>query len=258
MLTSLDQVSGNYITKNLQAEGLAQAVGLRVGGPIIRDKLFFFYSYDQSRRNFPGTATASTSTAGVFAPASATLPAGNACGSGGAYTPVPTQDPVTGVFTANYPTGNWGACSLASVLGLNPGGTPAGYQAGAAIYQQSLGVFASFLGPVPRNSDQVINFPKVDYQINQRNHLIVEANRLRADSPNGVQTQQTNTYGRGSFGNDFVKQDYEIARLATTLNANMINEIRFQYGRDFEYESSSTPTGNEIPLTNNQFGFRRT
>ena len=70
-----------------------------------------------------------------------------------------------------------------------------------------------------------------------------------------MQTQQTNTYDRGSFGNDFVKQDYEIARLATTLNPTMINEIRFQYGRDFEYESSSNPTGNEIPLTNNQFGF---
>ncbi len=255
VLTSLDPVSGNYITQNYKPKDWRKQWGFGIGGPIIHDKLFFFYSYDQSRRNFPGTATASTSTAGVFAPASATLPAGNACSSGGTYSPLPTQDPVTGAFSAAYPTGNFGACSLASALGLNPAGNAAGYQAGAAIYQQGLGVLASFLGPVPRNSDQVINFPKIDYQINQRNHLILEANRLRASSPNGIQTQQTNTYGRGSFGNDFVKQDYEIARLATTINANMINEIRFQYGRDFEYESSSTPTGNEIPLTNNQFGF---
>ena len=40
-------------------------MGLRcIGGPILRDKLFFFYSYDQARRNFPGTATASTATVG--------------------------------------------------------------------------------------------------------------------------------------------------------------------------------------------------
>ncbi len=257
VLTSLDPVSGNYITNNYKPKDWRKQWGFGVGGPIIRDKLFFFYSYDQSRRNFPGTATASTATAGTFAPADATLPTGQTCST------IMTNQLVNGVLVSNagvavnpvYGTGDFGACSLAASFNLNPGGGAATYQDGAALYQQSLGVFASFLGAVPRNSDQVINLPKIDYQVNQRNHLILEANRLRANSPNGVQTQQTNTYGRGSFGSDFVKQDYEIARLATTLNANMINEIRFQYGRDFEYESSSTPTGNELPLTNNQFGF---
>ena len=255
VLTSLNPTLGNYITQNYKPRDWRKQWGFGVGGPIIRDRLFFFYSYDQSRRNFPGTATASTATAGTFAPANMTLPAGNTCNNVGVYAPQPVQNQVTGAYTASYLTGNLGACSLAYVLGLNSAGSAAGYEAGAALYQQGLGVLASFLGPVPRNSDQVINLPKLDYQINQRNHLILEANRLRANSPNGVQTQQSNTYGRGSFGNDFVKQDYEIARLATTLNSTMVNEVRFQYGRDFEYESSSTPTGNELPLTANQFGF---
>ena len=83
VLTSLDPVSGNYITQNYKPKDWRKQWGFGFGGPIIRDKLFFFYSYDQSRRNFPGTATASTATAGTFAPASATLPAGNTCSAAG-------------------------------------------------------------------------------------------------------------------------------------------------------------------------------
>ena len=132
VLTSLDPVSGNYITQNYKPKDWRKQWGFGVGGPIIRDKLFFFYSYDQSRRNFPGTATASTATAGVFAPASATLPTGNTCAANGSYSPVPTQT-ATGQYIAAYPTGNWGACSLARVLGLKTGSRSAGYHQGAAL-----------------------------------------------------------------------------------------------------------------------------
>ncbi len=242
-LTTLDPASGNYLTTNYKPKDWRKQWGFGLGGPILRDKLFFFYSYDQSRRNFPGTATASTATAGLFAPADATLPAGESCSAG------------KGTNTTTTLTGDYGVCSLAYALYLTSGqSVAASYQQGAALYNQGLGVLASFLGPVPRNSDQVLNFPKLDWQVNNRNHAIFSYNRLRASSPAGVQTQQTNTYGRASFGNDFVKEDYGIARLATTLSATMTNEIRFQYGRDFEYGSSQTPLGNEFPLTKNQFG----
>src|SRR6185295_10238618 len=30
--------------------------GGTIGGPIVKDKLFFFFSYDEQRRNFPGVA----------------------------------------------------------------------------------------------------------------------------------------------------------------------------------------------------------
>ena len=259
VITNLNPTTGNYITTNYKPKDWRKQWGFGVGGPIIRDKLFFFYSYDQSRRNFPGTATASTATAGTFAPAAATLPTGDTCNGGKYVNPYLTGylanqvygTPISSGLVAPL-TGNFGACSLAYALYLGSGA--AAYQQGAAYYQQGLGLLASFLGPVPRTSDQVINFPKLDWQVNNRNHAIFSYNRLRASSPAGIQTQQTNTYGRASFGNDFIKEDYGIARLATTLNATMINELRFQYGRDFEYGSSQRPLGNEVPLTNNQFG----
>ncbi len=240
VITNIDPTSGNYITSNYKPRDWRKQWGFGVGGPILRDKLFFFYSYDQSRRNFPGTGTASTATAGLFAPADSTIPAGETCSGG------------QGSNTTTVLTGDFGVCALAYALNL--GQTSAAYQQGAAYYNEGLGILSSFLGPVPRSSDQVINFPKLDYQINSRNHLTLEATRLRASSPNGIQTQQTNTYGRGSFGNDFIKEDFEILRLATTISPTMVNEFRFQYGRDFEYGTSSQATGNELPLANNQFG----
>jgi len=82
------------------------------------------------------------------------------------------------------------------------------YQAAASYYEQGLGIIASFLGAVPRHSDQVLNFPKLDWQINDANRLTLQYNRLRYSSPAGVQTQASNFYGRSSFGNDYVKEDF--------------------------------------------------
>ena len=45
-------------------------------------------------------------------------------------------------------------------------------------------------------------------------------NRMRESSPNGFQTQASNFYGRGSFGNDFVKEDFGIVRLTSVSYSN--------------------------------------
>ncbi len=55
--------------------------GFGAGGPLLREKLFWFYSYDQSQRNFPGTARASDPAA-TFAAADTVLPSGASCTNG--------------------------------------------------------------------------------------------------------------------------------------------------------------------------------
>ncbi len=45
-----------------QAEDVRHQFGGVVGGPIAKDKLFFFFSYDQQKRNFPGLARFSSTT----------------------------------------------------------------------------------------------------------------------------------------------------------------------------------------------------
>ena len=91
----------------------------------------------------------------------------------------------------------------------------------------------SLTGVVVRNQNQRIIFPKVDWNINDKNSLAVSYNYLRARAPNGFETPLIRNIGRNSFGNDFVDIDSFTARLATTFSPTLLNELRFQTGREF-------------------------
>lgn len=240
--------NGTFVTNPYKPKDWRKQWGFGVGGAIIKDKLFWFYSYDQQKRNFPGTARVGNPAAFFGTPA-ASLPLRNGvqttCASGTAK----ATDIAASDFGGNTNTlfATQGACSLFTSLRLT------NYSAAVAPYIQGLSLMQSFLGPVPRHGDQVINFPKLDWAVNQKNHASFSYNRLRWDSPAGIQTQASNTFGIASFGNDFVKEDWGIARLSSFLTNSISNELRFQYGRDFEYENSQPPSPNEVPLSNNKF-----
>ena len=48
---------------------------------------------------------------------------------------------------------------------------------------------------MPRKGNQRIFLPKIDWRINQNHTLTGSYNRLRWESPAGIQTQPTNTLG---------------------------------------------------------------
>jgi hypothetical protein len=114
------------------------------------------------------------------------------------------------------------------------------------IYTNDLAGLNSMLGPVARTGEQNIFLPKVDWQINQKNHASFSFNRMRWSSPAGVQTAATVTRGIDSFGDDFVKDTWGVAKLNTFFTPTLGNELRFQYGRDFEYEFSQQPSQYEL------------
>jgi hypothetical protein len=68
---------------------------------------------------------------------------------------------------------------------------------------------------------------------------------LRAESPAGVQSQAVVNRGIASFGDDFVNVDSLNLRLSSTLTPNLLNEGRFQYGRDNEFQLSQEPAPGE-------------
>jgi hypothetical protein len=117
-----------------------------------------------------------------------------------------------------------------------------------AQIDSSLAFLNSLSGETPRRQDQKLFLPKIDWQINDNNLFSVSYNRLRAESPAGLQTQATNTSARRSFGDDFVNVDSLNARLQSTLSSNLLNEARFQYSRDNEFAYSQEPLPGE-PLT---------
>ena len=207
-------------------EDVRKMGGFGVGGPLIKDKLFWYVAYDRYHRNFPGTAVPSNSA--FFAVPDAALPGGVACGGKGSAAPS-TQD-------ANV-------CSLSSYTKLN-------YAAAQQLWVKdmfgnpSAGVLGliSDTGPTPRTGDQDIFFPKLDWIINQKNHASFEVNRMRWWSPAGIQTQSTNTYGIDTFGNDYVKDTWGVAKLDTMLTNTISNQVRFHYGRDYELETNQKPS----------------
>ena len=210
--------------------------GFGTGGPLLRNKIFWFYAYDQVSRNFPGTGRAPDPNH-TFAPSNSSPAAGESCTA--------TLFTITTLSLSSQ--GDYNACAIAAAFGVN-------YQTASADYEQGLGVISSYLGTVPRTLAQVINLPKVDFQINERNRLSLMYNRMRESSPNGYQTTSSVFYGRGSFGNDFVKEDFGIARLSSVLSTSIINDVLVQYGRDFESSLSDNPLPNELPMSNNAFG----
>jgi len=180
-----------------------------IGGPILKDKLFFFFSADQQLRPFPAVANSGTPGA-IFGPVTVSPPASpNTCA------------------TKGLPDGNVLSCR---------GITQTQADSAVAFLQTLTGV-------VPRRGDQLILLPKIDWIVNSKNHASFTYNRLRWNSPEGIQTAAVVSRGIESFGNDYVKDDWGVAKLITTVSSTMTNELRYQYGRDFEFEfgQSSIP-----------------
>nr|MBA2731879.1 TonB-dependent receptor [Acidobacteriota bacterium] len=90
--------------------------------------------------------------------------------------------------------------------------------------------------------------PKIDFQINNANTLTLTYNRFRSKSPNGIESPAVVQQGIGSFGDDFVDVDTFIARLNSTLSPTLLNEFRFQYGREFgrAFQGDLTPFENTL------------
>jgi hypothetical protein len=202
-----------FVPEGFKPEDVRHQFGGTIGGPIAKDKAFFFFSYDQQKRNFPGLS----------------------------------------IFSQN------GFLNTANRSGIKARGVT------DAQIDSALSFLNSISGPVPRTGDQKLFLPKVDWTINDANTLTVSYNRLRWNSPAGIQTQATNTRAIDNFGDDFVQIDAVNVKLASTLTANLLNEFRMQWGRDNEFQFSQPPApgeptnapGGRSPQTfiNNGFSF---
>lgn len=189
-------------TIGLKPEDIRHQFGGSLGGPVVKEKLFFFFSYDQQRRSFPA----------VSAPSSLTF----------------------------Y---NLTASQIATLT--TRGVTQTQINSGITFLQ-------SLNGVVPRRGDQLLLLPKIDWVINEKHSFSAVYNRLRADSPAGVQTAAVVSRGIASFGDDKVTLDTLNLRLNSAFSSTVLNEARFQYSRDLEQQFGQTPAPGE-PTTANGF-----
>jgi hypothetical protein len=191
---SVPNPSGSgFVPQGYKPKDVRHQFGGTIGGPIVKDKAFFFFSYDQQKRNFPGLS----------------------------------------IFSQN---GFLNTANRTAILARGLTNTQ---------IDSALSFLNSISGPVPRTGDQKLFLPKVDWTINDANTLTVSYNRLRWASPAGIQTQATNTRAIDNFGDDFVQIDSLNVKLASTLTPNLLNEFRFQWGRDNEFQFSQPPAPGE-------------
>jgi hypothetical protein len=215
-----------YQNVPVKPKDLRKIYGFSAGGALIKDKLFWYYTFDQHNRHFPGIGRPSNPTT-FFTLPEANLGTGETCdlGSGLLYTGTLANP------TASTNTQNEMACTLAARLHLPT------YAAGATLYNSDIAALTPDLGLVPRIGNQEINTPKLDFQITPKERVSLLYHRLRWDSPGGVQTSSTATYGIDAWGNDFVKLDYGLAKLESQITSSISNEIGYQYGRELDYET---------------------
>ena len=195
-----------------------QQFGAGVGGPILRNRLWFFVDYEQQLRNDPisviNSALATTpENLGSFLAANFGIPAGTALPPPNGPLPLPGSD------TAPNPA--------------NP------------VYLQQVSnvvnALNSNLGLKPRKRDDLVITPRLDYQASSRDDLFLSLNLNRFDSPGGVITDPTvGNYGRQTLANAYVHTFGATVGWTHTFSSRLLNEFHAGTSQDNQI---ATPTG---------------
>ncbi len=210
---ALDKASG--FPKPLDA---LQQFGAGLGGPIVRDRLWFFVDYEQQLRNNPIPVINS-----ALATTPANLPAflsANFGIPGGTTLPAPNGPlPVPGSDTAPDPA--------------NP------------VYLQQVSnvvnALNSNLGTKARKRNDLVFTPRLDYQATSRDGLFLSLNLNRFNSPGGVITDPTvGNYGLQTLANAYVHEFQASLGWTHTFSSKLLNEFHAGTSQDNE---ASTPTG---------------
>ncbi len=166
--------------------------GGSVGGPILHDKLFFFFTYDGFRK----------------------------------------VNPI--VYLSNF---NFSTFVCPSQLTSAQCQAAIGYMSGTAA-----GMFGyKNQGIFPRLVKQDIFFPKLDWQVNDKNHVSAEFNWQNFNEPNGYNTSNTVTNGGVTQnGTSNFHERFGIANWTSVISPTAVNQVLFQASRDFETASTNT------------------
>ncbi|HEX5234008.1 MAG TPA: TonB-dependent receptor [Silvibacterium sp.] len=206
-----------YIDTPFRAPDQRLHVAVNAGGPIRRDRLFWFFASEYSRRDFPGIARANEAETFFAAPSAQTIQ------TLAARIATSTNPIYTGCATSPTDLNAQAACAYTAV-------------------QNQL---SKILGSVPRTSTQMIFFPKIDWRINNRIHLTGQYNFMRRRSPNGVLSGATETYGIGSFGNSSSSEGAGAAHVEYFFTPSLLTSLHYEYSRDLLSRLAAAPTSIE-------------
>jgi hypothetical protein len=225
-LNATDRTTVNGLAPNgINPPEWRHQAGLSVGGPIKKDKLFFFFNGELFRRNAPIVSSNIGAGAGnnVFDGSGNVLP-GN---TNGTNTLAKThQTCVPG-----------GLLKLPSNVPNIPGPTQA--QCDAAVAYVTSRVIPQL---IPRHMDNNLAFGKIDWHPTDKDAVSFSGNYLDFRSPNGIQTQLSLTNGNAIGNNADTNVFDRTGRASWTriISSRAINEFRFGLFKDRQIDPAST------------------
>jgi hypothetical protein len=195
-----------------------QQFGGSVGGPLIKNKLFFFFTYDGFRRVgrvlYSDSSNISLTPGGVYDPAA----------TGNASNLTPTQCPTAS--NALYVAYN--AASPHYFI------SDAQCAAGISFLMKTANIAAG-LAPPPRFAKQNLFFPRIDYHINDKNDAFVDFNFANFDSTYGYSPQNTFTNSSPSTNAPtHYHERFLVGGFTTVISNTAVNTVHAQWGRDLE------------------------
>ena len=191
--------------------------GGSVGGPIMKDRLFYFFTYDGFRK-----------VARVLYTDSNTI----------------STSPVAGTTYTNTSTISPNQCPVVGTAGyLDPTGAPSTTGITAAQCQSAITFLQGVAIAAPgRFQKENLFFPRLDYHINGRNDAFIDLNDVDFDSTYGYSGANTfsnsspSTNGPTSYHERFV-----VGGLTTQIGKQSINQVHAQWGRDLETAGANAP-----------------
>ena len=219
---AVDKAAGNPKLQNT-----LQQFGADVGGPVIYEKLFFYFDYEQQRHRDPlyalNQAQAAVTETNFGVPAGTALPAPN----------------------SHFPVAAGISQATATANPTNP------------IYLQgvanALHEIQSNLGPRARRRDDLEFFPKIDWQLDAKDRITALYNYNTFNSPGGIITFSPEAFaGDELLGNNGVHDHVATVHWTRILSASAVNDVHVSYVRDEQLYSPSglvDPTAPQVVLT---------
>ncbi|HEY2116794.1 MAG TPA: TonB-dependent receptor [Candidatus Angelobacter sp.] len=226
--------------------------GLAFGGKLKRDKTFYFFSFETTRRQETGFSTIG---AGNFGLVPLTNAASFGLPAGSLVTPAQAQ------FLATAPLSPF----TVAYAQLSAGGSAVALQ-GTPGALSALGFFPTTGAPLPASFhsllSQVGNYPvseatdvyslRLDHQFNSNNSLMLRG-ALSPSDVTGIQVNaQNQDFGQNAFSRTST-QNYHDGSIGVQdtwiLGGAKINELRYQYSRrGLLYNFSRAPGGGDVAV----------